>query len=441
MSSILATLNPTAFTGPLRSQNPTRELLSGSLARITSPLPLESTPGFCSLLATSSAYGCLIAATVDGIIVIDVQDLSERWRKVSRGSTPPLADLGRHQAIPIPQGRVHHVALSLDESTLLLGLASGEILVFDLRTLTASSLPLRTLPVPTAIGDRSCAIRDLQPNPKALPNTVAVLYTNGNYSLIDFATENVAYTSGFGGQDRVTALAWSRLGKQLMIGTYHGELRRCSLDGSVTKRVPPPSDLEDTVHQVAHIQLLDNNGNTVVYGEQEPSSAFFDPAGKLDREPPHDNKVYVLSWDKGVENVTFRRCGYICGPTGIQEREDKYFNITLNHWGALTPRIVILAATPSPYFGFLAERTDIEVEGVNGVFRGWEVWDLEEGLGPALPLTRPGDEETSPIGLALYLASTTPLPPLDPDADDPNCPAARPARISPSRISRALAMG
>ncbi|KAJ1994997.1 hypothetical protein H4R33_000012 [Dimargaris cristalligena] len=433
MSSILATLNPTVqeiqeFTV---SHLQTRELLSGSLARITSPLPLESTPGFCSLLATSSAYGCLIAATVDGIIVIDVQDLSERWRKVSRGSTPPLADLGRHQAIPIPQGRVHHVALSLDESTLLLGLASGEILVFDLRTLTASSLPLRTLPVPTAIGDRSCAIRDLQPNPKALPNTVAVLYTNGNYSLIDFATENVAYTSGFGGQDRVTALAWSRLGKQLMIGTYHGELRRCSLDGSVTKRVPPPSDLEDTVHQVAHIQLLDNNGNTVVYGEQEPSSAFFDPAGKLDREPPHDNKVYVLSWDKGVENVTFRRCGYICGPTGIQEREDKYFNITLNHWGALTPRIVILAATPSPYFGFLAERTDIEVEGVNGVFRGWEVWDLEEGLGPALPLTRPGDEETSPIGLALYLASTTPLPPLDPDADDPNCPAARPAAPVP----------
>ncbi|KAJ1912174.1 hypothetical protein IWQ60_009776 [Tieghemiomyces parasiticus] len=403
-----------------------REIKNGFLYRMGPAFHADQIPGFCSLLAVSNKHRVLLAATTDGVVVVETGELENAWRSAPSMETKAIDTLDGYFKFSIPDATVHQVAVDASEDNVLVGLADGRIMLFQLTSLVRTKDPTRTFAVPTVLGVESCNIRDLRPNPKAFPHLAAVLYTTGQMHLVNIETGAVVHATQFPPKDRITAISWSRLGKQLMLGTISGEILQFNAEGKTVKRLPSPPPDEDAQadRYVVYVRWLENMELVAVYNDRPDNvDDYFAPQPKPVPEREHNDRLYVVSWTKNLETITYLRNYSPCMPGGCTEREGRYFGADLHHWGSTARHILALAGTMSPDVATVAQNTsgfaDDKIPG------GWETWILDETKRAMLALTRPGDEDTTPVGLALYLASDTILPPIDPDAADSTSPAAQ----------------
>ncbi|KAJ2771480.1 hypothetical protein IWQ57_002195, partial [Coemansia nantahalensis] len=124
-------------------------------------------------------------------------------------------------------GKVSHVGTSADELRVLVATASGNLLVFDAAALVGrgSGTPVKVI----RVGQE---IRDMRPNPLDLPMAVAVLTLGGALVIVDIM-HGTAKTIVPAGATRITAICWSRKGKQIVCGDTDAKLtQRTPADGA-----------------------------------------------------------------------------------------------------------------------------------------------------------------------------------------------------------------
>ncbi|KAJ1971235.1 hypothetical protein H4R35_005384 [Dimargaris xerosporica] len=404
------------------------EITTSTLIRLSDPFALDETPGYCNLLAVASDKGYVVAGTTQGFVVVGTQALHTYWASAKKSDTVTLTAQTPHVSIKVTQGRVQHVAVSSDQKSILAGLHTGAVLVYSATNLRPTMAPERTLLPDATVGSKQVSIRDLAPNPNAFPECVAILYTTGHLCLINFRTGQYI---GAGPGQQTTAIAWSRMGKGLLAGQFNGQLLTIDPNGSVTKTIPaPPTAVAPGhTHLVVHVRWLVNLEALAVYEDYaQPSAAYLrnyvtDPAPK-EEEPSHEYTTQIVRWTKDPPlAVTYSSTDMACSPMGMREREEKFYTAALRQWGSQTKNIVLMASTAS---------TDLSVLGQivpdaqhSSPTHGWQAWTLSESYTMTLPLASEDDNDTSPVGLALDLSSTTELPPVDPDNVDPNAPGAK----------------
>ncbi|KAF7424308.1 hypothetical protein PC9H_009615 [Pleurotus ostreatus] len=283
--------------------------------------------------------------------------------------------------IPIESASPCTLTFASNDTRLLLGLASGEILVYDTSHLLTGA-QTQAKPIHSFQHAVGSSIGQVAANPSTsdatLGSLVAVVSRNGRVFVLNVQT--FASEGGWMGTDEAfqpTAVAWSPKGKQLAIGLKSGDILCFTLGdkSKAQKHIPPTAQLPLT-----SLNWL-SPGHTfeTTYGSDDPQH-------------------HIVSLDTASSTTSY---GVLSYPYPTADRPQLSFTVSLPNWnfdqGDGSKSLVL--------FGDVCS-TDVEVMGHVG-----SKWDQQsrDDSSIAIPLDKNYDE-TFLLGLVVDLTSTTPAP-------------------------------
>ncbi|KAI0701221.1 hypothetical protein BC835DRAFT_1411616 [Cytidiella melzeri] len=355
------------------------------------PLQLESLPSRPVLFAAASQAGFFAAISrsstgAHNIIFASLTSLRTAFTTSSSEGDIPFTPI-RTVPISTPANAIHFAS---NESKLVVGLTSGSILVYDVRTLASQSSE-EVSPSHVFPPSNGSAPREIAANPADLPDLVAVLYEPGpsgqRVDLLDIQNSQTvgAWTSGSTAETTPSCISWSPKGKQLAIGLQSGDIVTYSPSDTSRPKTLVPRPSSATGYSVIGLSWL---SNTDFYG-------IYAPAGSLTAE---SDQLHVLqSLDTKANTITEVKlyAPYLPFP-GL--RPPGSFTVVLKQW------------EPAKFLLFVGDGTssDIGLLGCVADAEGQESWtnfSLEETSTPSVPLDQDSND-TVPIGLALDLTAT-----------------------------------
>ncbi|KAJ2709010.1 hypothetical protein H4R19_004462, partial [Coemansia spiralis] len=217
----------------------------------------------------------MVAGTPSGLSVFRTADAQEELAKgQSKGTNTAVALSARTEIDLSSHGKVTHVGISADELSVLVATVNGSLLMFSAATLVGqgSSTPTKVI----RIGQE---IRDMRPNPEYDPAAVAVLTLGGDLLIADIV-QGTSKTIVPAGATRITAICWSRKGKQVVCGDTTATLTQRSPDDGAAKKtiVPPQPDVVPDGAAVVAVEWMATASFFAVYGEL-PAGAFTPGSG------------------------------------------------------------------------------------------------------------------------------------------------------------------
>ncbi|KAK7032888.1 hypothetical protein R3P38DRAFT_2919513 [Favolaschia claudopus] len=255
------------------------------------------------VLAIANANGGLFAATTSaGLIISPLSELRDAFNTSSDTVFAPKRTL--------PYNPVS-IAFACNDTRLLAGTGTGEILVFDVAQLSSSSAQVD--PIQVLQGSSSPASQIL-PNPSneaELAQLVAIVRVDGMVQMLDIQMNPKGAWAGTDLESTPVAASWSPKGKQLAIGLRSGDILTVGLTNNSTplKHIPATaSSALVSLHWVGpaftfrtsyeanavdpphHIVSLDSKANTAAFVQ------LVHPFPLADR--PQNAQVLVLPrWD------------------------------------------------------------------------------------------------------------------------------------------------
>lgn len=395
----------------------------------------RKTPAYSKLLAISNKYGYMVSGTPKGLSVFKTADAEDELVEGKSKGTNTAIMLETRKEIDLSHHSLPtHVGISADETHILVMTMVGKLLVFPLSGLVekgADSL-IRAI-------DITEEARDMKPNPQALPNTVAVLTLDGEVLMVDFTTGAANTIVPIEEDTFVTAICWSRKGKQIVCGDTNARLiQRLPTDGTVKRIIPPQEDDGNIGGECAILAVdwISTYSFFVVYG-QIPDGAFIpgnggggDGEGLEEGKKLSDGEYVSLEDDGFEDNMT---AAYVisqenkklpmqwmfvddpCSSMMCPARYPGFLIACVSEWGPSTENILVMAGTSSDATMTIGHTADS-----GGTFE-WGQWDFDGDMA-VMPLSALDDcpnagGDTYPIGIAVDYTGHCMLPPVEDDGD------------------------
>ncbi|KAJ2159688.1 hypothetical protein GGF46_002860, partial [Coemansia sp. RSA 552] len=385
----------------------------------------RETPTYSKLLGISNVYGYMVAGTPSGLSVFRTVDAQNTVAKGKSQGTNTAVELDARKEIDLSRyGRVTHVGVSADELNVVVATLGGKLLVYSAAALLqqGGGEPLSTV-------DVGQEIRDVRPNPKELPKSVAVLTVAGDVFMADMeagtSTRIVSADS-----TRVTAICWSLKGKQLVCGDDMGMLtQRTPGDGAVKRTIEAQAEDGNIPEGAAVLAVywIETHTFFAVYGEL-PDGAFDSGCGgggtaEKDEEF-EDNATagYIITRSNKTAPFEWYYIEDPCSSLICPGRYPGFHIVTVPNWGESAQDIVIMAGTGSDATMTIGTAaTAVVGDGsLDPESYDWVQWDIDGRMAvmPLSALTADEDSaDTFPVGMAVDFTSHRDLPPVVEDGD------------------------
>ncbi|KAJ2485930.1 hypothetical protein EV174_001434, partial [Coemansia sp. RSA 2320] len=365
----------------------------------------------------------MVAGTPTGLSVFMTSDAeSELAQGKSKGTNTAITLSARKEIDLTRYGNVTHVAISADELQVLAATLSGSILVFSAAELVMSG----STAVPTRTIDVGEELRDIRTNPHELPTAVAVLTLAGSVLIADLATGTTKQIVS-SGDSRITAICWSRKGKQIVCGDADAALtQRLPSDGTIKRTIKPQAEDGNIAggSVVLALDWLDTYTFFAVYGL--PPDGFFTPgsggggSGIGDEDDGFEDNMtsaYVITQAGKLAPMQWLYAEDPCSSMMCPTRYPGFHIASIGAWGASAQNILIMAGTGSDAtmtIGQALRSTDsAELE--------WTMWDIDGAMAvmplSAIDTSSDGSMDTFPIGMAIDYTPRRDLPPVVDDGE------------------------
>ncbi|KAF7330341.1 hypothetical protein MVEN_02472400 [Mycena venus] len=188
------------------------------------------------VFTTANLNGGLFAATTSkGLIISPLSDLRDAFKTGTDTVFTPKRTLACN---PVS------IAFACNDTRLLAGTETGQILVFDIAQLSSSAAQVD--PIQVFQGSSSPAAQIL-PNPSnenELAQLVAIVRVDGTVQMFNMQMESKGAWAGTDFESTPVAASWSPKGKQLAIGLRSGDILTFALTNNNTplKHIPPTAN-------------------------------------------------------------------------------------------------------------------------------------------------------------------------------------------------------
>ncbi|XP_067826031.1 nuclear pore complex protein Nup214 isoform X2 [Heptranchias perlo] len=336
-----------------------------------------------SLLVTSNIYGLTFMGGQDGLKIINTQNIV--MADMEEGSINEIVEVASIMSVfmKLP---VHHVALSCDDLTLSVSMASAEyglvIAFFDVRAflnkLRQQKRPFAYYKPPS---ETHCTVMDLKWNPVLAP-ILALCQSDGSVTILE-VTDVIKEHASLPRAAGITSLCWSPKGKQLAAGRQNGTVVQYSPVLQEKKVIPcPPFYNSDNPVKVLDVCWISTYVFAVVFAAAD---------GTLETPP----ELVVISLAKKDEKREDRFLNFNDLCFGVStERKHHYYLHYVENWDLL-----LASSAASIEVSIVARQQD----KVN-----WELWVLEDAARAELPVTENSDD-TMPVGVDVDFTNQLPL--------------------------------
>ncbi|KAJ1954419.1 hypothetical protein EC988_002443, partial [Linderina pennispora] len=379
----------------------------------------RSTPAYSRLLALSNKYGYIAVGAPSGISVFTTADAEAALVSGDASGDGEPVVLAKRNEISV--GKVTHVTLSADELSVIVALATGSVLVFAVRDLLVSpdAKPSMTI-------DVDDEIRDLRPNPLEMPTLVAVLTLSGAVLMADIAQGTTTKITS-NADSRVTAICWSRKGKQIVCGDTDGVLtQRAPNDGAAKRTIQPPAtENHPSSFAVLAVDWIETYTFMAIYGQFPPGGFVSGNGGggngSADDEDEFEQvqtAAYIITQTKKQAPMHWKYIEDPCTAMDFPMRYPGFHFASIYDWGASVPHMQFLTSTGSTDVKTIAHCLPGVLEGGDAGSDGPDWCDLDtdpfRGQFP-LAVVNTEENDTTSLGMAIDFTSTRDLPPLNPE--------------------------
>jgi nucleoporin NUP159 len=193
-----------------------------------------------SLLSIAPRKGLVAAAGPDAITIATTEAVRKAFEGEKDGDSA-IRPFQPQLKIPLPT-RVCQLAFTADENYLIISAEhGGGLAVYEVQALLQGSTE-SIFQIPT----NGEALRALIPNPSPEKGELCAVVTDqGNLLMANM--KDKGFVPGPNGQilkDRVSCVAWSTKGKQLVAGMADGTIQQMTPEGQVKAQIPKPPGLD-----------------------------------------------------------------------------------------------------------------------------------------------------------------------------------------------------
>ena len=359
----------------------------------------------------ASKKGLLAAAGPDSVVVASTESVREAFK----GNAPAGGTIKPFQPqLTLQIGtRISQVAFSSDESVLVISAeAGGGLAIYDVQALlqgnTQSTFELAT---------GGASVRALVPNPATnSAEFFAVVTTNGELMITNVKTRQfIAGPNGQVMKSRVSCVSWSNKGKQLVAGLGDGTAFQMTPEGVGKAELPKPDGLDGDQHGKMSYWMspeyrLIQAVSSIAWLENDLFLLAHTPTNFDEGMAPTTTYHFVTRQKTGL---TFQKLPEVCGPWGLNRSPPVQFIQRLRDFEPNLRDLIIVSSTASQDIG-LFTRSKVPLtssspqEKITDVFTTTTM--ANDSRRAQLPMTEDMSSDTSPIGVALDLSSTSNVP-------------------------------
>ncbi|TPX33326.1 hypothetical protein SmJEL517_g03693 [Synchytrium microbalum] len=327
-------------------------------------------PSHAALLAVSNKYGFCVYATHQGFGFVYTTDIVAAFKNVSKRQ---VGTLSNKKDLNVSNGIVQFVRLSADSLTIVIGIDSGSILLYDVPEIVKATDVSTIQPYRQHKFGDADSIRDVKPNPETFGDVIAVLLQDGTLKSMKL-DGTIADLK----QIDVTSISWSPRGKQLACGLSSGDLVLITPDGTSKGTVAKHLALGSSQVKVHDLLWFENSVYGIIYVSNDGDITV----ATVVQESKKKNLYYTFP----DPTMAF-----------MAPRDPHFFMDGLKHWGNHAERIMIFANVCSPDVGVIGCNSD----------GSWATWSLGETHRAALPLSSTSGTDTWPVGMSIDMSSQT----------------------------------
>ncbi|TPX49252.1 hypothetical protein SeLEV6574_g01575 [Synchytrium endobioticum] len=220
---------------------------------------LCSVPSYASLLAVSNKYGYVVYATHQGFGFAYTTAVASAFKNTAKRQ---IGTLPNKKTFAVSHGVIHFVRLSADNLTLIIGVDSRSVLLYDVPDIVKAADGANVQPYKEHIFNDAESIRDIRPNPETFGEVIAVLLSNGTLKSmkLDGSVSDMK-------QSNVSAISWSPRGKQLACGLRSGDIVFITPKGTQKGTLSKHPVLENV--KVHELLWFENSVYVIVYSTDD----------------------------------------------------------------------------------------------------------------------------------------------------------------------------
>lgn len=369
-------------------------------------------PPTASLLSVASRRGLAAAAGPESVVVARTESIRKAFMGEKTGDGQVRA-FTPEMTLPLGM-RVSQVAFTADENYLVLSAEQGGgLAVYEvdgiLQGKTDAAFQMAT---------GGSALRALVPNPAPDMGEILALATmDGKLMVANLKERSFAkVNNGEALTENVSCISWSARGKQLVAGLGDGTASQFTPQGVLKAQIPRPPSLDGSHHGrrscncKVRSKTLTCAVSSMTWLENDVFLMVHNP-GNPDSNPP-TSIFHLVTRAKGTQQYLYQKIGDPSPNFGLDRSPPHHFMLRLRDFPPALSDMLIVSSTASTDIGLLTKSasplsSDVPSDQITNCFTLTEMSD--DSRRAQMPVSEEM-MDTSPIGAALDLSSSDPVP-------------------------------